>query len=189
MNSFFSLESNECYLSIYDHLNITSLSNIIQRNIESIQYKNILMRNCVRVFCDNYDKTSVATLYNVPSLSVYGIVVKITYDELNILKKYYTNYYLKKERSYLTGNMYEYIDKNGNKYLDHSTTYVKSFIFIHKNIQNPNKIKPSKLYIQSIRNMLNDRVKIEPYINQKPISIYYVKNNKLSFVDYEDFHN
>jgi hypothetical protein len=187
MNSFFSLELNECYISIYDHLNITLLSNIIQRDIESIEYKNIVMRNCVRIFCDNYDNTSVATLYDAPSLSVYGIIVKITKDELNILKSYYKNYYLQKVTSFLTSHMYEYIEQNGIKYLEHSSTSVKSCMFIHKNRQNLNKIRPSKTYIESIRNMLNDRIKIEPYINQKPITIYYLKNNKLNNMGYENF--
>ncbi len=80
----------------YANLNIYQLSRILGRKCKSILYQNCEVRNIKRIFCDGKDGTAVASIYNCSDDTVYGIVVKITNDELTKLESYHKNYTLKK---------------------------------------------------------------------------------------------
>lgn len=119
----------------------------------------------------NQDGNTVASIYNDCDSSVYGIVVKITYDELDLLKSYYKNYTLEKIRiTYTSCNVKStMIVKEGSKIL---LKYIDSdlllpYVFIYNDSINNDKILPSETYISEIRKMLNDRKKIENTSFQK----------------------
>ncbi len=67
----------------------------------------------------------------------------------------------------------------------------KSYVFIHKNPVNQQGLKPSTDYINSIKNMFNDRKKLEPHKIIKPVKISCVKlcedsqEHYISYIDDE----
>ncbi len=164
-NSFFILQDNECYFFSYANLNIDLLSIILNRERDSILYQNCILRNFVRIFCVNKDNNSIASIHYDPDSSVYGIVVKITYDELDLLKSYHKNYSLKNIRIEYTSSHVKstMIVKEDSKIL---LKYIDSdlllpYVFICDDYINNDRILPSEIYISEIRKMLNDRKKIE----------------------------
>jgi hypothetical protein len=181
------LNENECYFFSYGHLSIELLSTIFERKSETFLYKNCYRRGFERIFCVNNDNEAVASIYNSMWESVYGIIVKITYDELDLLESYHKNYDLCTIDVSLSYSMLPDVSKEGIL----KNRVKKSYVFIHKNEVNEKEIQPSEIYLQSIRNMLNDRKKINPSIITKPIKISCVKINEsnnekyISFIDVE----
>ncbi len=186
-NSFFYLNEDECYFFSYANLSITFLASIFERDVESILYKNCYRRGFERIFCVNNNNEAVASIYKSMWESVYGIIVKITYDELDLLESYHKNYDLHVIDVSLSYSMLPDVSKEGIL----ENRIKRSYVFIHKNEVNEKEIQPSETYLQSIRNMLNDRKKINPSIITKPIKISCVKINEsnnekyISFIDVE----
>lgn len=174
---------NECYFFSYGHLSIELLSSIFERKSETILYKNCYLGGYKRIFCvnDEEDNTSIASVHQDMWETVYGILVKITYGELDLLKSYHKNYTLYKMNVNLSYKMASHI--SDEEMYDYRNR--KCYVFIHRNIVNNSEIKPSIEYLNSIRNMLNDRKKLDSDIITRPIQISCVKTN----LDNENYIN
>lgn len=188
-DSFFTLKQNECYFFSYANLNIDLLSSIFERKRESILYQNCVLRNFVRIFCDNKDGSSVASIYKDYFSCVYGIVVKITYNELDLLESYHKKYTLNKIRVEYTSCKIKSSNIIVNKDLKMTTENIKKkiltpFVFIYNEYINNNAVKPHEIYISEIRKMLNDRRKIENTCN---IQIRYVCVKNI-FNENDEYH-
>ncbi len=200
LNTFLTLLPNQCYFFNYGTVNIEQLSILLKRKPEFILYQNCVLRNFVRIFCNNKDNTSVASIYNHDRSSVYGYVVKISYDELDILESYHKNYTLKKIRvNYTTGNIYSTKIVN-ERFLEESNDDIfLPYVFIYDDYINNDKVLPSEMYISEIRKMLNDRKKIENVSFQKIMILCvtniftntdkYYYDNDLKNIEYDDVTN
>jgi hypothetical protein len=106
-NEFIKYTENECYLFIYDHLDINYLAKLLNRDSLSFLYQNGEIIDYVnvfnKIFCQNGKNNIRASIYKKYTscvedhLYVDGVVVKITKNELEILKTYYTNYELSRD--------------------------------------------------------------------------------------------
>ncbi len=164
-NPFFQKKENECYYFSYSNINPDLLSSLVNRPKESILYQNCLLFNFARIFCDNGDGTSVASIHQEYDAKTYGIVYKITFEELDILESYHSNYTLNRIRiNYTSVNVNtSQIIKVDNKILltYRDDEWLIPYVFIHKNHLNNNRIKPTNEYVQQIRSMLDSRRLIE----------------------------
>ncbi len=80
-NPFFELKDNECYYFSYSNINPNLLSSLVNSSVESILYQNCFLFNFARIFCDNGDGTSVASIHQEYDVKTYGIVYKITFEQ------------------------------------------------------------------------------------------------------------
>ncbi len=175
-DNFDILNEDECYFFSYGHLSIELLSIIFERKPETILYKNCSLSGYQRIFCINNfnDTTSIASIHEDMWSSVYGILVKITFNELDLLQSYHKNYTLYKNNVKLSNKMALHISNYDEAY---EYCNRKSYFFVHNNVLNKFEVKPSIEYLKSIRNMLNDRKKLDSNIITRPISISCVKKN------------
>ncbi len=178
------LNDNECYFFSYGHLSIEVLSTIFERKSDTILYKNCYLRGYKRIFCINNDNdnSSIASVHQDMWETVYGILIKITFYELDLLKSYHKNYTLYTTNVHLSYKMASHIcDEEVYEYCNR-----KSYFFVHNNVLNKFEVKPSIEYLKYIRNMLNDRKKLDSNIITKPITISCVKINESNNENYID---
>ncbi len=180
---------NECYFFSYDHLNIDFLSKLFNRERESIVYQNGKLYGYKRIFCKNEDKI-IASIHENYNSYVYGIIVKISCDELEILKSYYKNYTLYNSLVGCTSSKIVYeknikFDKITYTATDHPS--ITPYIFIHNNYLNDDQNVPTQSYISEIRKMLNDRHLIED-CKILPIIFNCVKHRRIE-KKYKDDYN
>jgi len=130
---------------------------------ENIYAKKAYINNYVRIFA-GYSKRwngGIASIFPCNGKKVYGILVKLKLEELEILNSYECGYHL--------------------KILDVSTknNIFQSFVYVKDN----NKFKklPSEEYMNGINSMLNDRSKKKNNKFRK-IFIRYVVNNKIKLL-------
>ncbi len=182
---------NDCYFFSYANLNIDLLSIILNRERNSFIYQNGKLDGYARIFCEDENNNIIASVYEEYNSNTYGIVVKITKDELEILKSHHKNYTCKKMYiSYTSSNAgYEKIIKDNeitHRSINHICTYPYMFVY-NNNCINDKQITPSIKYINEIRNMLNDRKKIED-CKTRPIKFHCVKHMCIEKI-YKDDYN
>ncbi len=184
-NEFIKYTEDQCYLFIYDHLHLNFLAKLLNRDLITFLYQSAKMPAYElifnKIFCQN-GKNSVRAsitegylLYDDTYPSVYGIVIKITKNELEILKIYYINYELLTCLISPTSTRIlfeDYIDTDGElmaRVEDHLAIY--PYIFIYED-DNENNIRetPTKSYIKKINKMLHNREQINEHKKQ-----YYEK--------------
>ncbi len=182
-NEFIKYSDNECYLFIYDHLDINYLAKLLNRDSISFLYQSgeILQYKIIfnKIFCQNGKYNIRASIYKKlyscirGHFDVNGIIVKITKNELEILKIYYTNYELSSDLINIISTeilLEDYIDFLGEK-----SSYVKyhpsivPYVFIYEDDNNIREI-PTKSYIKKINKMLHNREQINEHKKQ-----YYEK--------------
>ncbi len=176
-NSFFQLTENECYFFSYGTLNIDSLSNIFKRERNSILYQNCVLHNYCRIFCNE----NIVSIHQ-DNYSVYGIVIKITKNELKLLERYHENYSLHTVRVNYTSCIIDSIklivnDDSSVNFKEVDNEILTPYVFIYDNYINNNLIKPSNECIQQIRKMFDDRHLIEKCKKIKMRLFCVVKNN------------
>ncbi len=191
-DSFFKCKTNECYFFSYANLNIYQLSRILGRKCKTILYQNCEVRNMKRIFCDDKNGSAVASIYPCPDDTVYGIVVKISLDELTKLESYHKNYTLKKIRvSYTSCYIKSYITKVDEDlklqmyYID--KPILVPYVFTYDDYINNNKVKPTEAYVKEIRQMLDDRRKKEQTSKIKMIYVCVTTNENKEDEEYSPF--
>ncbi len=103
-NEYIKYTEDECYLFIYDHLHINYLAKLLNRDSLSFLYQSAKMPVHELIFNKifsqngkNIVRASITEGYLLCDDTypdVDGIVIKITKNELEILKLYYDNYEL-----------------------------------------------------------------------------------------------
>lgn len=186
--SYGNYTENECYFFTYDHVNIDFLSLLFNRTCESIIYQNGRLSGYARIFCNE----NICSIYESYDSFIYGIIVKITFDELEILKSYYKNYTLDNSLIYCTSSKIAYekiIEDDRPLYRITNHPSLTPYIFVYNDYINDKQIVPSLSYMNEIRKMLNDRCKIQDCV-MKPITILFVKHKnihrKYQNIDYID---
>ncbi len=185
INSFFNLDEDSCYFFSYANLSIEDLAKLFNRSADTFDYKNCHRGGFERVFCVSNDNQVVASIYKSLWGRVTGILVKITWTELELLELYHKDYDLYTMDVRISYPLLPDSSKEG--ILEYCQK--KSYVFIHKNPVNQQGLKPSTDYINSIKNMLNDRKKLEPYKIIKPVEISCVKldeDSKEHYIIYID---
>ncbi len=189
-NEYFKCNENKTYLFIYDNLNIDLLSQLFNREKESIIYQNGILTDFVRIFCKNKNNQIIASIHKYHRKHekplVNGIIVKITNNELEILKSYYQNYTLYTCLMTCTSSKICY-DKiiNNTGEISYSAKKHKShipYIFIYDDYFNDEQETPSINYVSEIRKMLNDRANLDNH----QLSWYnhvYCKNNNTQMIE------
>ncbi len=190
---FDNLDEDSYYYFNYGHLTIEMLGELFGCESDKILYKNCVLHGYQRVFCVNEpnDTNSIASVHENMWEKVYGLIILINSNQLDKLRTYYKNYdlfyidvkltYSMAPRDIPDDDIYDYCSR-------------KTYFFVHKNIINEEEIKPTKEYVKSIRNMLNDRKKLDPNIVTRPITINCVKkyqeneenHNYIELIDFED---
>lgn len=131
---------------------------------EKISWKKAYINNYVRIFA-GYSKRwngGIASIFPCNGKKVYGILVKLKVEDLELLNFYECGYHLK------------IIDVCLN-----STNILQSFVYIKTN--NIFKRLPSEAYMNAINSMLNDRYQKENNKSRK-IFIRCVLNNKIKLL-------
>jgi hypothetical protein len=131
---------------------------------EKISWKKAYINNYVRIFA-GYSKRwngGIASIYPCNGKKVYGILVKLKVEDLELLNSYECGYHLKILDVFVNSN-----------------NIIQSFVYIKTN----NKFKrlPSEAYMNAINSMLNDRSKKENNKSRK-IFIRSVVNNKIKLL-------
>jgi len=131
---------------------------------EKISWKKAYINNYVRIFA-GYSKRwngGIASIYPCNGKKVYGILVKLKIENLELLNSYECGYHLKILDVFVNSN-----------------NIIQSFVYIKTN----NKFKrlPSEAYMNAINSMLNDRSKKENNKSRK-IFIRSVVNNKIKLL-------
>ena len=131
---------------------------------EKISWKKAYINNYARIFA-GYSKRwngGIASIFPCNGKKVYGILVKLKFEDLELLNSYESGYHLK------------IIDVCVN-----SNNIVKSFVYVKNN----NKFKrlPSEAYMNAINSMLNDRSQKENNKSRKNF-IRSVVNNKIKLL-------
>ena len=176
-NSFYKLDINECYFFSYGTLNIDRLSSLFQRERKLILYQNCVLYNYSRIFCDK----NIVSIHP-DDYSVYGIVVKITKDELKLLETYHENYSLSTIRvnytsCYIDSTKLVVNEDNSVNFEELNNEILTPYVFIYNNYINNDLIKPSYECIKEIRKMLDDRHLIQKCKKVKMRLFCVVKNN------------
>ncbi len=186
--SYGNYTENECYFFTYDHVNIDFLSILFNRTRESIIYQNGKLSGYARIFCNE----NICSIHESYDSCVYGIIVKISMDELEILKSYYKNYILHKTLVPCTSSKvaYEKVIHYGREmYQGTNHPSLRPYVFVYNDYINDEQIVPTESYINEIRKMLNDRRKIED-CKIYAITILFVKHKntrrKYNTSDYID---
>jgi len=175
-NEYIKYTEDECYLFIYDHLHINYLAKLLNRDSLSFLYQSAKMPVHELIFNKIFSQngknivrasiTEGYLLYDDTYPSVYGIVIKITKNELEILKTYYTNYELSSDLINIISTeilLEDYIDFLGEK-----SSYVKyhpsivPYVFIYEDDNNIRET-PTKSYIKKINKMLHNREQINEH--------------------------
>lgn len=149
-------------LFCYGSNSIKQLRERIKIN-EKILYEKAYINNYVRIFA-GYSKRwngGIASIFPCNGKKVYGILVKLKLEELELLNSYESGYHLKLIDVSVNNNIY------------------KSFVYVKNN--NIFKKLPSDSYMNAINNMLNDRSKKENNKSRK-IFIRSVVNNKIKLL-------
>ncbi len=158
---FYLLQDDECYFFSYSYLHIDLIAKRIGKNTKDISFHNGMMRNYTRIYCDNGTENSVASIGYLINKTVYGIIVKIKYSELEILDKYETGY----NRMILP----VYCLDNDQK--------INCYLYIKNDSRNLNNKLPSIEYLNSIRIMLNNRRLYNKGLIHLPLNIYIFDDN------------
>lgn len=182
-NEYIKYTEDECYLFIYDHLHINYLAKLLNRDYSSFLYQSgeILQHKIIfnKIFCQNgkysIRASLIKELYSCirGHYDVDGIIIKITKNELEILKSYYINYELIKDVALPSSTrilLQDYIDPYGEQ-----SAYVKNhpsivpYVFVFNNEDNISEI-PTKSYMKKMNKMLNNREQINEHKKN-----YYMK--------------
>lgn len=131
---------------------------------EKISWKKAYINNYVRIFA-GYSKRwngGIASIYPCNGKKVYGILVKLKVEDLELLNSYECGYHLKILDVFVNSN-----------------NTLQSFVYIKDN--NIFKRLPSEAYMDAINSMLNDRSKKENNKSRK-IFIRSIVNNKIKLL-------
>ncbi len=153
---FYHLNEDECYFFSYSYLHIDLIAQRIGRNVKELPFHNGFIRNHTRIFCDNGTENSIASIGYLINHTVYGIIVKMKYSELEILDQY-ENGYSKIILPIYCLNNYKNINCN---------------IYVKKSSKNIDKKLPSIHYLESIRKMLDNRRLYNNNLIYLPLNIY-----------------
>jgi hypothetical protein len=175
--SYGNYTENDCYFFTYDHVNIDFLSILFNRTRESIIYQNGRITDYARIFCNE----NICSIHQSYDSYVNGIIVKISMDELEILKSYYKNYTLRNTIVHCTSSRIAYekvISYGRSMYRATNHPSIRPYVFVYNDYINDEQIVPTESYINEIRKMLNDRTKIK-ICQVKPIKFHCVKHNNI----------
>lgn len=151
--NFYLLQDDECYFFSYSYLHIELISERIGRNVP---FYNGMMRNYARIYCDNGTENSVASIGYLINSTLYGIIVKMKYSELEILDKY--------ENGYNRVTLPVYCLDNHTK--------INCYIYVKNSSLNIYNKLPSIEYLNLIRKMLDNRRLYNKYLLYIPLNIY-----------------
>lgn len=132
---------------------------------EKIKYKKAYINNYVRIFA-GYSKRwngGISSIFPCDGKKVYGILVKLKIQDLELLNSYECGYHLK------------LLDVCVN-----STNILQSFVYIKDN--NIFKRLPSDSYMNAINSMLNDRYQKGNNNKSRKIFIRCILNNKIKLL-------
>ena len=132
---------------------------------EKISWKKAYINNYVRIFA-GYSKRwngGIASIFPCNGKKVYGILVKLKIEDLQLLNSYECGYHLKILDVYINSN-----------------NILQSFVYIKTN--NIFKRLPSEAYMNAINSMLNDRSQKENNKSRK-IFIRCILNNKIKLLE------
>ena len=132
---------------------------------EKISWKKAYINNYVRIFA-GYSKRwngGIASIFPCHGKKVYGILVKLKIEDLQLLNSYECGYHLK------------ILDVCIN-----SNNILQSFVYIKTS--NIFKRLPSEAYMNAINSMLNDRSQKENNKSRK-IFIRCILNNKIKLLE------
>ena len=134
----------EVYLFCYASSNINYFTKLLNLK-QPLLYVNAYVKNHVRVFAGNSKKWKggIATLYPKMSSNVYGILITLTNEQLDIIDRHQKGY--RREKIIAT--------IEGSKKI---TTEIESYTYFKNNIQFSHM--PSNEYLNSIDSMLQQRI-------------------------------
>ncbi len=151
------------YLFCYGSNNTEQIQKRLELNEKIIAEKGYL-KNYIRIFAGKSERWNggIASIYSKIDSNVYGILVKLSLEEIEKLDKFEGGYERKKI------NIIKQLDNNLEE-------IVESYVYIKNNQKF--EFLPSNQYLQAIRNMLDERKNDNN--NKENINIYGLKENEI----------